>query len=296
GKLYWKWEKRIVYPYFDQNNYPKYFIYRLIDDEPDFNPNAKYMKQIKTEYVQEIPFGLNSIYGSKEKPLIITEGLTDSISVAQANYPVLSPITVKIKKEHVERMINYCKRFETVVVINDNEEFKKNKNGEFENTGLKGSIDTLKVLIKHNINCFIGIIQNPKKLEKIDLDDYLKPDLTNVNDEDINAAIEKSLDLLEEKLKKLVQNSTFGLDFLTDTVNEKSSQKELLEIIDVLPKDDFITQEEVLRKLAKKRKITFETIKKIYAQHQSKKLLKEQKRERIEIKKEKEKNQKKKML
>lgn len=287
GKLYWKIGKRIVYPYLDQNNAPQYFIYRLIDSEPDFNKKAKYIKHLRTDFVREIPFGLNSIYILRKKTLIITEGLTDSISVAQANYPVLSPITVRIKKDDVEKMVNYCKRFETVVVINDNEEFKKNKNGEFENTGLKGSIDTLKVLIKHGINCSIGIIPNPEKLEKIDLDDYLKPDLTNVNDEDINIVVENSLEELEEKLTGIIKNySTPGLDFLTNTINEKSTQNDLIEIIEILPEDNLI-QEDTFKKLAKKRKVALDVIKKIYKQYQEDKdfkILKEQKKEKEKAK------------
>lgn len=289
GKLYWKWGKRIVYPYLNQNNKPEYFIYRLIDSEPDFNENAKYIKQLRTDFVQEIPFGLDSIYELRKKPLIITEGMTDAISVIQTKYPCLSPITVRIKKSDIEKIINYCKRFKKVVVINDNEKLKRNKEGEFENSGLKGAIDTLKVLIYNNINCYIGIIPNPEKLEKIDLDDYLKPDLTNVDDKNINAAIENSLGELEEKLNELIQESTPGLEFLINTINEKSTQKELLEILEILPENDFITQEDVFKKLAKKRNLTLDTIKKIYKQYQEEKLLKEQKQIEIDPHKEDEK-------
>jgi DNA primase len=37
----WSYSKRIVFPYLDRNNKPKYFIYRLIDSDPDFNKNAR---------------------------------------------------------------------------------------------------------------------------------------------------------------------------------------------------------------------------------------------------------------
>ncbi|HUS49144.1 MAG TPA: hypothetical protein VMZ91_03210, partial [Candidatus Paceibacterota bacterium] len=282
----WSFDKRIVYPYLDQNNKPKYFIYRLIDSKPDFNKEAKYIKQIKTIYVKEIPFGLNSIYTLRKKPLIITEGMTDAISVIQANYPCLSPITVRIKKLDIEKMINYCKRFKKVVVINDNEKLKKDKDGEKENTGLRGAIDTLKVLIKHNIICFIGIIPNPEKLEKVDLDDYLKPDLKNIDDIEINTVIETSLKSIEERLNELIQQTIPGIDFLINTINEKSSQDDLIEILEILPENDFITQEDVFKKLAKKRKVSLEAIRKIYKQYQDDKLLKEQKREELEKQKE----------
>jgi len=262
GKLFWKWGKRFVYPYLNRNHNPYYFIYRLIDSEPDFNKNAKYIKQIKTKYIKEKPFGLNSIKKQKDL-LIITEGITDAISLHQIHFQYLSPVTVKIKKTDIIKMISYCKDYDKVVVINDNEEFSKN------NSGLEGSIHTLKVLIKHNINCFIGIIPNPKKLKKIDLNDYLRPQKDAI-----------------KKLDIIIEESVNGIEFLTNTINEKSSQDDLIEILEILPKNDFITQEDVLKELAKKRNTTLKSIRNTYKQYQDNQLLKE-KKEQTRIQKQK---------
>ncbi|GAI64699.1 unnamed protein product, partial [marine sediment metagenome] len=61
GKLYWLCGKRFVYPYLDRKHNPYYFIYRLINSEPDFNKNAKYIKQIKTKYIKEKPFWIRFV-------------------------------------------------------------------------------------------------------------------------------------------------------------------------------------------------------------------------------------------
>jgi hypothetical protein len=227
----WIIGKRIIYPYLNQNNEPMYFIFRLIDFEPDFRPKDKYVKQRKTDYVKEIPFGLNSIYSLKKKPLIITEGITDAISVIQAKYPCLSPVTTRIKKTDIEKMITYCKRFEKVIVINDNEEFKKNNDGEIKNSGLEGSIDTIKVLIPNKINAYIGIIPNPKKLEKIDLDDYLKTDG-------------------EKKLIELVESSIEGLEFFINNLNDFNySTNDIKDILELLPLDDVVKRKRIYTKI-----------------------------------------------
>ncbi len=249
-KGYWIFGKRIVYPYLDQNNKPKYFIYRLIDSEPDFRKKAKYIKQRKTKYIKEIPFGLNSIYSFKKKPLIITEGITDAISIIQAKYPCLSPVTIRIKKKDIVKMISHCKRFKKVVVINDNEEFKKNKDGDIENSGLIGSIDTIKVLIPNKINSYVGIIPNPEKLEKIDLNDYLRPKKEAI-----------------EKLNNLINDSIKGIDFLIDSLNNTEfTTDNIREIITLIPKDDVVERRNIFEKIKDKTKLNKDELMKIEKQ------------------------------
>ena len=84
----WSIGKRIVYPYLDIHNKPMYFTYRLIDDAPDFN-HAKYIAHYKTKLINKRLFGINSSYMFRGKPLIITEGITDVISVVQNGFPCL---------------------------------------------------------------------------------------------------------------------------------------------------------------------------------------------------------------
>ena len=261
----WIIGKRIVYPYLDINGKPIYFIYRLIDSEPDFNENAKYVKQKVTDFVQNILFGYNSLKRFRDKPLIITEGMTDSISVIQANYPCLSPITIRLKKEDFENAIYICKRYKKVVIINDNEENQE---------GLKGAIDILKFFLKNGINAFINEIPNPENLPKIDLDDYLKKGDT-INDQ-------------EKLLQKLVDNSFFGFHYLLDQINKKSNQKEIEDILDLIPENDVITKFNVIEELKDKTQLGKRDLEKIFLlikEKQKKEELKTEKGEKRKIEK-----------
>ena len=262
---YWIFGKRIVFPYLNINNEPEYFIYRLIDKEPDFNDKAKYIKQRRTKYVKEIPFGINYIDKIRNKPLIITEGITDAISVIQAGFPCLSPVTVRIKHEDVIKMIRYCKRYEKVYVINDNEEYKEYKDGEHKNVGLLGAKTTLETLMQNNVDCYISIIPNPEKLEKIDLDDYLKPDsLENIEENKIDSVIKIKIPLQKEKLEELINKGINGWDYFISNLDENSSQDKIEEILLILPEDDLVLIERIIDKIKQKSKLKKRVIEKLY--------------------------------
>jgi len=263
----WNFSFRIVYPYLDHRGDPKYFIYRRIDENPDFAKSSKYRKQMKTEFVEEIPFGLNS-FGKSKDILIITEGITDAMSVIQAGYPCLSPVTIRIKKKHIEKMINYCKRYKKVVVVNDNEE-----SGE----GLKGAITTLNVLLKHGINAYIGGIPNPEKLEKIDLDDYLKPKLTEIEDIDLHKTINDSLREQKEKLTEIVKNSREGFDFLLEQIDpDRPNEDQIFELLSMIPENDIAIRGVYLKKLKKYTKLAQKDLDKINEKKLREKELKEE--------------------
>ena len=115
GNLNWYIGKRIVYPYLNIKNEPVYFIYRLLDNEPDFREKAKYVKHRK-EYIEEILFGLNSLNKTDKEELIITEGITDAISVIMCGYPCLSPVTIRFKEDDNNKIVRYSKRFKKSII------------------------------------------------------------------------------------------------------------------------------------------------------------------------------------
>ena len=86
----------------------------------------------------------------------------------------------------------------------------------------------------------------------------------------------------------IIKESVKGIDFLTNTINETSSQDDIIEILEILPENDIVIQGDIFKKLAKKRKITLANIKKISKQYQETKLLKEQKKKSFEKEPEKE--------
>jgi len=229
----WAMGKRIVYPYLNINNEPIYFIYRLIDSEPDFRKDSKYIKQYVTNYVQNELFGYNSIPLFKNKPLIITEGITDAMSVIQAKYPCISPVTIRFQRQDFHKSVNYCKRFSRVVIIFDNEINKE---------GLEGAKDTLRFFLKNKINAYIGEIPRPQGKKKIDIDEYLK--------------IGETVSEQEQLLKELIDNSIEGFKYLISFITKDSNQDEIIELLKIIPKGDFVIEAKVIDNLSNKSVLT----------------------------------------
>lgn len=236
AKKNWMFGKRIVYPYLNSSNKTIYYIFRLIDEEPDFKPKAKYIKLSVSgkRIVKNQLFGINSLSKFRKiEELIITEGITDAISVIQAGFPCLSPVTTKFRDKDMKMAINYCKRFKKTIVINDEEINKE---------GLKGAEKSVKFLFKNGINVFLGQIPNPEGLDKIDLDDYLKP---------------YTIEGQNEKIKELIENSVPAIDyFLTllregykklTSIQQKSvfKREQFKQIIEIIPESDELLKSDI---------------------------------------------------
>lgn len=212
----WCYDHRIVYPYLDGHGKAVYFIYRLIKTDPDFADDRKYIKHMVSgrEYVQNEFYGLNSLHDFKSNILIITEGVTDAISVIQAGYPCLSPVTIRFKVADFEKIIRYCKRFDQVIVINDNEENEQ---------GLKGALASLGILLQNQIPARIGIIPNELGLDKIDLDDYLQADTA-----------EERTQLLTD----IVDTSILGVEYLVQQIDiDQIQESALMDLIQYMGDD-----------------------------------------------------------
>ncbi|MGV9141311.1 MAG: CHC2 zinc finger domain-containing protein, partial [Promethearchaeota archaeon] len=141
GRGNWIMGNRIVYPYLDNNQDPVYFIYRRIESDVDFRENAKYIKHPVKNTIENVLFGYFT-HEQRNKPLVITEGITDAISVFQANFPCLSPVTTSFKEDDIEKMVRYAHGWSKIVVINDNEESEH---------GLRGAEKTILALLEHDL-------------------------------------------------------------------------------------------------------------------------------------------------
>ncbi|MBD3194618.1 MAG: hypothetical protein GF317_06145 [Candidatus Lokiarchaeota archaeon] len=236
GTNYFK--KRVIYPYINQQGVPTYFIYRIVDADPDFMKDAKYIKHRKTDHIQEPLFGINSIATYRDKPLIITEGITDAMSVIQCGYPCLSPVTTKFKDKDVDNIVNYAKQFTDIVIINDNEKNQR---------GLMGAKKTLQGLLQHGIYAKIGILPRPKGKDKIDLDEFLKTNGV-------------------KGLKKVITESIEGFTYFCTQLDDTTTQKEIIEILELLPAKDIVKKKEVfsLIKDNTNRKVNLGDLKDIY--------------------------------
>ncbi|MFB3882535.1 MAG: CHC2 zinc finger domain-containing protein [Armatimonadota bacterium] len=80
---------------------------------------------------------------SSPERLIITEGVADAISLMQAGFPVISPVTVHIRQADWERLVPRLKGIKTIYLCQDN---------EISEAGLKGALRTAQTLKAQGID------------------------------------------------------------------------------------------------------------------------------------------------
>lgn len=155
---------RIVFPYLSEERLPLYFIGRATPQTPGEAP-AKYKKQVVVDGGATEPiFGAWSIVPGE--PVIITEGIADSLSVLQYPMASISPVTTSFKKQRIDEAAEYCRKASAVYLINDN---------EVSGAGLQGATRTALALQTHGISrIYIGTIPRPEGVGKVDLNDYLR--------------------------------------------------------------------------------------------------------------------------
>ncbi len=207
--------ERIVFPY-QKNNKTFYMIGRKTDKTPDNKWEQGKFKKLKKDYLENPIFNTDSL--KKDEQLFITEGMPDAISIDQAGYPCISPITIRFKKSDFPKLLKYSAG-KDVYIANDNEE---------NNSGQDGSTATAKYLFENGIaNVQIITIPKPKKIDKIDMCDYLKKK-TNT----IKKLIEDcSQHILDFEISKIKGANDFG---------RISTALELMASTNKVPLDSFL--------------------------------------------------------
>lgn len=79
---------------------------------------------------------------AKPESVIITEGVTDCLSLMQHGFPAISPVTVRIKHADWQHLIQRLRGVKTVYICQDN---------EISQAGLKGAIQTARILSEQKI-------------------------------------------------------------------------------------------------------------------------------------------------
>jgi putative DNA primase/helicase len=180
---------RITFPYWKRDEVV-YLAARATRD--DVNPKYRKLRVCKQgqEYVSPLVqnsffYGEDSVTGKKE--CVITEGVTDCLSMLQAGFFCISPVTKEFREEDAPKLIQLCKRLDTVYICNDNEE---------NNVGRDGALKTAALLEKEGISVRIVILPRPEGVNKVDIAEYMKPH----NADDFKKLQEESLGLWEFKL------------------------------------------------------------------------------------------------
>jgi len=190
------WRGRLVLPYFDDQETPVYAISRATGARGGGvnyggHPTDYYQKYSKPAHTKEYVEVSEPIYGTQTietgQPLIITEGIADAISVHQAGYPCISPVTKQFKTEDIPELQTLLTRYEIprLYIIQDNEEAAASPPEQPEQIrdvvpskhgpGLEGALRTA----SHLNGAYLAL--PPRQLAgqgnddrwKVDLDDYL---------------------------------------------------------------------------------------------------------------------------
>ena len=213
---------RIIFPYW-KNGKPIYFIGRHTKDTPDRDyEKAKYKKQMvhskKKPYVSQ-HIDNNYFYGEdsirKSDFCLITEGVTDCIMAIQEGIPCISPVTIRFKKDHNEKIAEMTKNINQVVICNDNEDTE---------SGKEGALDTVEFLKTKGIH--VRIVELPREtgIDKVDLADYLRDHTAN----EFKDLINESLSLEKVKLGDVpisvdqTENVKRSLSFISNNFNGQS--------------------------------------------------------------------------
>ena len=86
---------------------------------------------------------------TRPERVIITEGVTDCISLMEHGFPVVSPVTVQIREADWERLLPKLAGVKSVFICQDN---------EVSEAGMQGALKSARVLAKHGISTRVAVL------------------------------------------------------------------------------------------------------------------------------------------
>ena len=86
---------------------------------------------------------------ARPERVIITEGVTDCISLMEHGFPVVSPVTVQIREADWERLLPKLAGVKTVYICQDN---------EISEAGMQGALKTARILAQHGIATRVAVL------------------------------------------------------------------------------------------------------------------------------------------
>ena len=86
---------------------------------------------------------------TRPERVIITEGVTDCISLMEHGFPVVSPVTVQIREADWERLLPKLAGVKTVYICQDN---------EISEAGMQGALKTARILADHGIATRVAVL------------------------------------------------------------------------------------------------------------------------------------------
>lgn len=97
------------------------------------------------------------IFLTRPERVIITEGVTDCISLMEQGFPAVSPVTVQIREADWERLLPKLRGVKTVYICQDN---------EISEAGMQGALKTARILAENGISTRVAVLPLAEKQRK----------------------------------------------------------------------------------------------------------------------------------
>ena len=154
---------RIVFPYWSRGHVV-FMIGRRTPWTPDHEwERSKYKKlAVRNERNNDhvAPCIRNDVLYNEDvlltrpERVIITEGVTDCVSLMEHEFPAVSPVTVQIREADWDRLLPKLGGVKTVYICQDN---------EVSETGMQGALKTASVLAGHGITTRVAVLPLSEK-------------------------------------------------------------------------------------------------------------------------------------
>jgi DNA primase len=151
-------DSRIVFPYWSRGHVV-FMIGRRTPWTPDVDwEKSKYKKlavRNDRDHRHVAPCIRNDVlynedaFLTRPERVIITEGVTDCISLMEHGFPAVSPVTVQIREADWDRLLPKLRGVKTVFVCQDN---------EVSEAGMQGALKTARILGDHGISTRLAIL------------------------------------------------------------------------------------------------------------------------------------------
>ena len=151
-------DRRIVFPYWSRGRVV-FMIGRKTPWTPEVDwEKSKYKKlavRNDRDHKHVAPCIQNDVLYNEDvlltrpERVIITEGVTDCISLMEHEFPAVSPVTVQIREADWERLLPKLRGVKTVFVCQDN---------EISEAGMQGALKTARILADHGITTRVAVL------------------------------------------------------------------------------------------------------------------------------------------
>lgn len=151
-------DERVVFPYWSRGHVV-FMIGRLTPWTPDHEwEKSKYKKlAVRNDRnnshvapcIRNDVLYNEDVFVTRPDRIVITEGVTDCISLMEHGFPAMSPVTVQIRDADWERLLPKLAGVKTVFICQDN---------EVSEAGMQGALKTARILAGHGVATRVAVL------------------------------------------------------------------------------------------------------------------------------------------